>query len=60
MAFGRIGERSFRQIWNSPEALKLRRSIRNRRDRPHFCVRCPYQDKAMHGTELWCRELISP
>lgn len=57
MAFGKIGEKKFSEIWNSPKALKLRRSIRERRNRPNFCVRCPYQDRVLKGTYLMCKEL---
>jgi MoaA/NifB/PqqE/SkfB family radical SAM enzyme len=57
MAFGRIGEQSFSEIWNSPQALKLRRSIWEGRDRPSFCDACPLQDLSQRGVELSCTEL---
>jgi radical SAM protein with 4Fe4S-binding SPASM domain len=57
MAFGKIGEQNFIDIWNSPKALKLRRSIREGHDMPSFCSHCPYKGRVMDGTELFCKEL---
>jgi len=57
MPFGRIGEQSFSEIWNSPQALRLRRSIREGRGRPSFCDACPHQDRSQGGVELSCTEL---
>jgi radical SAM protein with 4Fe4S-binding SPASM domain len=57
VAFGKIGEKSFSEIWNSPNARKLRKTIHLRKNRPSFCQRCPYQDNVRKGTELWCKEL---
>ena len=57
LAFGKIGERNFAEIWNSPAALKLRRSIRAGYGRPYFCQNCPYQDRAQKGSEIFCKEL---
>ncbi len=59
MAFGKIGERNFIDIWNSPNALKLRHSIRKEHDRPSFCCNCPYKNRVKEGTVLWCKELQS-
>ncbi len=59
MAFGKIGEQSFEEIWNSPKALKLRRSIREGHGRPFFCGHCPYQDRVQNGSVLACKELRS-
>jgi radical SAM protein with 4Fe4S-binding SPASM domain len=59
MAFGKIGEQSFEEIWNSPKALKLRRSIREGHGRPFFCGLCPYQDRVQNGSVLACKELRS-
>jgi radical SAM protein with 4Fe4S-binding SPASM domain len=56
-AFGKAGEQSFREIWNSNNAMELRRSIRERQNRPKFCVNCPYQDRVQKGTHLICKEL---
>ena len=57
MPFGRIGEKSFPEIWNGPQALRLRQSIREGRGRPAFCDACPHQDLSQRGVELSCREL---
>jgi radical SAM protein with 4Fe4S-binding SPASM domain len=57
MAFGKIGEKNFIDIWNSPKALKLRRSIREGHDLPGFCSHCPYEDRVLDGTALFCKEL---
>jgi radical SAM protein with 4Fe4S-binding SPASM domain len=59
MALGNIGERNFIDIWNSPNALKLRHSIRKEHDRPSFCCNCPYKNRVKEGTVLWCKELRS-
>jgi radical SAM protein with 4Fe4S-binding SPASM domain len=59
MAFGKIGERPFSEIWNSPKAMELRRSILEGRDRPPFCSPCPYQNRAQEFMKLYtyCKEL---
>jgi radical SAM protein with 4Fe4S-binding SPASM domain len=59
MAFGKIGERNFIDIWNSPNALKLRHSIRKEHNQPGFCCNCPYQNRAKEGTALYNKELRS-
>lgn len=59
MAFGKIGEQNFVDIWNSPNALKLRHSIRKEHNQPSFCCNCPYQNRVKEGTALWCKELQS-
>jgi radical SAM protein with 4Fe4S-binding SPASM domain len=56
-AFGKVGEQPFHKIWNSNNAIELRRSIRERRNRPKFCTNCPYQDRVQKGTYLMCKEL---
>ena len=56
-AFGKVEEQSFREMWNSNNARELRRSIRKWKNRPHFCVNCPYQDRVQKGTYLMCKEL---
>jgi radical SAM protein with 4Fe4S-binding SPASM domain len=56
-AFGKIGRQSFREIWNSPNAIELRRSIRTKCNRPAFCINCPYQDGVRRGTQLLNKEL---
>jgi radical SAM protein with 4Fe4S-binding SPASM domain len=55
--WGRFGEQPFHRIWNSRQAVRLRRAIRRRQGRPGFCGRCPYQDRAadscvLHRVEL--------
>jgi radical SAM protein with 4Fe4S-binding SPASM domain len=56
-AYGKIGEQSFRKIWNSPQALKLRRSIGEGQNRPSFCRLCPYQDRVQDSCVISCKEL---
>jgi MoaA/NifB/PqqE/SkfB family radical SAM enzyme len=55
--FGKIGEQSFQEIWNSLPALQLRRSIRVGRDRPPFCRLCPYQGRVKNGSILSFKEI---
>ena len=57
MPWGKIGEESFAEIWNSHDALKLRNSIRNGPNRPKFCHRCPYQDRVQDSCVLSCNEI---
>jgi radical SAM protein with 4Fe4S-binding SPASM domain len=57
MSFGKIGKQNFAEIWNSPKALKLRRSIREGGGRPLFCEDCPYRDRMKEGSEILCKEL---
>jgi MoaA/NifB/PqqE/SkfB family radical SAM enzyme len=59
MAFGKIGEQPFSEIWNSPKAMELRRSILEGRNRSPFCNPCPYQNRAQEFVELYsyCIEL---
>ena len=57
MPWGRIGEQPFAQIWNSSQAVELRRSIR-KGTRGSFCRRvCPYQDRVQDSSYLSCKEL---
>jgi MoaA/NifB/PqqE/SkfB family radical SAM enzyme len=56
-AFGKIGEQDFADLWNSPDALKLRRSIRSGQDGSRFCHYCPFQDRIHGSTELSYREI---
>ena len=55
-AFGRVGERGFADIWNSPKAVELRRNIRSGRNKTGFCSQCPYEGRAREGTALYCKE----
>ena len=56
-AFGRIGEKSFKDIWNSPEAIRLRRNIRKKHGKAGFCSHCPYEGRSKEGTALFSKEL---
>ena len=57
MTWGKIGEQSLAEIINSPQALKLRHSIRNG-TKGDFCRRvCPYQDRIQDSSYLSCKEL---
>ncbi|MHC4480044.1 MAG: radical SAM protein [Planctomycetota bacterium] len=60
MPLGRLGERPFTEIWNGAAARALRRAIRQRRGRPSFCARCPYQDRVQESCELFWTELRPP
>lgn len=57
MSFGKIGEQNFSEIWNSPNAVRLRRSIRKGHDQPSFCRLCPYQDRVQDTSVLSRKEL---
>ena len=57
MPLGKVGEESFAEIWNVPEAVRLRRSIRNGTARPDFCGLCPYQDRVQDSEVLSCKKL---
>lgn len=56
-AFGKIGEQSFADIWNSPRAVELRKNIRSNRNKTIFCTQCPYERRSREGTALYCKEL---
>ncbi len=56
-AFGKIGEKSFSEIWNSPGAVELRGSIRKGINKTGFCSQCPYEGRSREGTALYCKEL---
>jgi MoaA/NifB/PqqE/SkfB family radical SAM enzyme len=55
--FGSIGKWEKDNIWNSFQALRLRRSIWEGRGRPDFCSRCPYQDRIQDTSVLDSIEL---
>ena len=59
-AWGRVGEDSFRNVWNSPAAVQMRRGILGRAPRPDFCANCPYRDKGQEKTVLASEELKQP
>jgi len=55
--WGNLGEHTFSEIWNGPQALDLRRSI-HRRDLGVFCEKhCPYQDRVQEGSAIRNLEL---
>ncbi|RJQ45939.1 MAG: radical SAM protein [Nitrospiraceae bacterium] len=56
-AFGRIGQQSFTDIWNSPRAVELRKNVRSGRNKIGFCSQCPYEGRSREGTALYCKEL---
>jgi radical SAM protein with 4Fe4S-binding SPASM domain len=56
-AFGKIGEKSFSKIWNSPGAVELRRNIRKGINKTGFCSQCPYEGRSREGTALYCKVL---
>ncbi len=55
--WGRIGERSFAEIWNGRRAVALRAGIHGRGDHAEFCRLCPYTERGALGTVLACTEL---
>lgn len=58
--FGRIGEQSLQEIWNSPTAVRMRRGILGREARATFCADCPYRDDGQDKTVLASEELKPP
>lgn len=59
LPFGKIGEQPFPKIWNSPNAIRMRRSIRQGRNLPSFCDACPHRDQIRNGVEVTNKELRS-
>jgi MoaA/NifB/PqqE/SkfB family radical SAM enzyme len=59
-AWGRIGEQSFPEIWNSPNAVRMREGILGRAPRFDFCGDCPYRDEGQEKTVLASEELKPP
>ena len=57
LAWGRMGEQTFREMWNGPRAVKLRYDIRTGDRRPGFCDRCPYRDLGQESTVISCVDL---
>lgn len=48
-AYGRFGgHASFRDIWFSDQAARVRRESRDRRDESPFCGMCPYADRPLN------------
>jgi MoaA/NifB/PqqE/SkfB family radical SAM enzyme len=56
-SFGKVGTQTFRSIWNSKEAIQLRRRIRKGLPKEGFCRLCPYQDRIQDSSVLLCKEL---
>jgi hypothetical protein len=52
-----VGERPFMEMWNSPRAVAIRRSVLEGAHRPQFCDICPYPRRGRTGTVLFCKEL---
>lgn len=55
--WGKVGEQTFKEIWNSREAIQLRRRIRKGLPKEGFCRLCPYQDRVQDSSVLLCKEL---
>ncbi|MFO8006874.1 MAG: radical SAM protein [Candidatus Brocadiia bacterium] len=58
--WGRLGERSFRQIWNSSPARRQRRAVLDGARRPAFCELCPYRGRHGGGSALEVTPLQPP
>jgi radical SAM protein with 4Fe4S-binding SPASM domain len=55
--WGKIGEKRFSEIWNGPEAIDLRHSIRKGTN-DRFCGRhCPFQDRVQGNCYISCNEI---
>jgi MoaA/NifB/PqqE/SkfB family radical SAM enzyme len=50
--WGKIGARSFGEIWNSRSALNMRHCIQRGENLPAFCGLCPYQDRVQDSCVL--------
>jgi len=57
--FGKLGEQSFRDLWNSTKAIELRRSIRTGLNLPIFCHFCPYRGRSRDTSVISYKELRS-
>lgn len=57
LPLGKIGEQPFSKMWNGPNAIRLRRSIRQGRNMPQFCDACPHRDRIRSGVEIINKEL---
>ena len=60
LPLGKIGEQPFSEMWNGPNAIRLRRSMRQGRNLPKFCEACPHSDSIRDGVEIIHKELRSP
>jgi radical SAM protein with 4Fe4S-binding SPASM domain len=60
MSLGRIeGDVSFRDLWYSPQATRLRKTIREARETVSFCRKCPYIDRPTTDFNVESRSLVS-
>jgi radical SAM protein with 4Fe4S-binding SPASM domain len=60
MAVGRIeGDISFRDLWHSPRAAQLRKTIREAGQTVSFCRKCPYIDRPSTDFNVESRSLTS-
>ncbi len=57
---GKIGEKPFAEMWNSPEAIRMRQSNNSGYNRPDYCNRCPYRDRVHPSTVFSAKELRPP
>lgn len=57
VSWGKVGEQTFEEIWNSEGAIQLRRRIRKGLPKEQFCRLCPYQDRIRDSNVLSCKEL---
>lgn len=56
-SWGKLGEQTFEEIWNSEEAVRLRRRIRKGLPKEGFCRLCPYQGRIQDSCVLTWKEL---
>jgi radical SAM protein with 4Fe4S-binding SPASM domain len=49
-AWGNVNGKRFGEIWNSPAAMEMRRSIRKWTRRPEFCRKCPYVGRGRNSS----------
>jgi len=57
--FGRLDEStSFRSIWFSEQAARVRRLVRDEREQLSFCRNCPYADRTTTDCSLESRALV--
>jgi MoaA/NifB/PqqE/SkfB family radical SAM enzyme len=60
LSLGRIGgDVSFRDLWHSPRAARLRRTIRDSRESVGFCRKCPYLDRPITDFNLEARYVMN-
>ncbi len=60
LSLGRIGgDVSFRDLWHSPRAARLRQTIRDSRESVSFCRKCPYLDRPITDFNVEARYVTS-